>query len=424
MKTRHTILTTCLLTVCLSCNAQGKYPVLKTDSAEYAEQLHLLDYEPIEAAMNKEIETINKNNRRKRKLTAAQEATVKRCEAVLERCKAVEERLKGTDRLLIVDSMVVDKAEFLKAYRYSAEIGTIRTNNAGLTTEYETERGNRVYQVTAPTKKNPHYSLAYCIKEGGKLGAPHPLAGIDIDGDVNYPFMMADGATFYFAARSADGIGNYDLYVTRYNSDDDRFYRPENLGFPYNSYANDYLLVMDEAHDLGWFASDRYQPEGKVCIYTFVPNASRHTIDFENTNRAQLRGQASLLPIRSTWSPENQDERVTAHQRIVMLSMKETDKKPNDGFEFVVNDNYTYTSLSEFRSAEARTLCAEWAKNTEKEKLLSQELYRLRDIYASAKGTKKTELKQQIAELEQQVNTLRNDIKVQAKLIRKAELSH
>ena len=55
------------------------------------------------------------------------------------------------------------------------------------------------------------------------------------------------------------------------------------MGFPFNSYANDYMLVIDETCNVGWFASDRYQPEGKVCIYTFIPNESRNPYDYENT---------------------------------------------------------------------------------------------------------------------------------------------
>ena len=33
---------------------------------------------------------------------------------------------------------------------------------------------------------------------------------------------------------------------------------------PFNSPYNDYMYVIDEYNNLGWFASDRFQPEGKV----------------------------------------------------------------------------------------------------------------------------------------------------------------
>ena len=59
---------------------------------------------------------------------------------------------------------------------------------------------------------------------------------------------------------------------------------PENVGMPFNSPYNDYMYVIDEFNDLGWFASDRYQPEDKVCVYVFVPNESKQVYDYESTS--------------------------------------------------------------------------------------------------------------------------------------------
>lgn len=56
---------------------------------------------------------------------------------------------------------------------------------------------------------------------------------------------------------------------------------------PFNSPANDYMYAIDEFNNIGWFASDRYQPDNKVCIYVFVPNSSKkYTITKVQTNRS------------------------------------------------------------------------------------------------------------------------------------------
>ena len=53
---------------------------------------------------------------------------------------------------------------------------------------------------------------------------------------------------------------------------------PENVGMPFNSPYNDYMYVIDEFNDLGWFASDRYQPEGKCAsMYSFPTHPSKCT---------------------------------------------------------------------------------------------------------------------------------------------------
>lgn len=89
---------------------------------------------------------------------------------------------------------------------------------------------------------------------------------------VNYPFMMPDGTTFYFAATGEESIGGYDIFVTRFDSESGSFLKAENIGMPFNSTANDYMYAIDEFNDIGWFATDRSQPEGKVCIYIFIPS--------------------------------------------------------------------------------------------------------------------------------------------------------
>ena len=74
----------------------------------------------------------------------------------------------------------------------------------------------------------------------------------------NYPYMLSDGVTLYFASKDTNGLGGYDIYVTRYNTHTNTYTTPENLGFPYNSSANDYLMVIDELQQVGYFATDRF----------------------------------------------------------------------------------------------------------------------------------------------------------------------
>ena len=53
------------------------------------------------------------------------------------------------------------------------------------------------------------------------------------------------------------------------------------------------MMVIDEAKQLGWFVSDRYQPEGKVCVYLFIPNDNRERVDSEDV---ELKRARPLLP--------------------------------------------------------------------------------------------------------------------------------
>ena len=49
---------------------------------------------------------------------------------------------------------------------------------------------------------------------------------------------MADGVTIYYAS-DGEGLGGYDIFVTRYNTNTDTYLVPENVGMPFNSPYND-----------------------------------------------------------------------------------------------------------------------------------------------------------------------------------------
>ena len=131
----------------------------------------------------------------------------------------------------------------------------------------------------------------------------------ELDGDdaQNYPFMLSDGITLYYAAVGVESFGGYDIFVTRYDMDEKKFLYPENLGMPFNSPANDYMLAIDEFNQLRWFFSDRNQTENKVCIYIFIKNDIRKEYEI-------------LLNELATFNPEMLDkQRVLAITKCDML---------------------------------------------------------------------------------------------------------
>ena len=76
-------------------------------------------------------------------------------------------------------------------------------------------------------------------------------------------------------------MGGYDLYESVWNSLDSCWTFPANLGFPYSSPANDYLLVNTDDGRYTVFASDRDCPKDSVYVYVleyeFVPSQEKVT---------------------------------------------------------------------------------------------------------------------------------------------------
>ena len=46
---------------------------------------------------------------------------------------------------------------------------------------------------------------------------------------------------------------------------------------------------------------DRFQPEGKVCIYVFIPNTSKQTYNYEAMEQQQIIRLAQIHSLKETW---------------------------------------------------------------------------------------------------------------------------
>ena len=333
---------------------------------------------------------------------------------VVARCRKGENGLRGVDRVIIVDSVVVDKKDFLKAYPIAADMGSLTLSEKGDIVQYQTQLNGMVLYPVHATDSTDLQIMRY-YRENDRLTEGEAIEGLGIEGDINYPFLMPDGQTFYFAARCDEGYGNYDLYATRYDSDSKQFYQAENMGFPYNSYANDYMLVIDEAANLGWFASDRYQPHGKVCIYTFIPNESRQTIDYESTDLSELQNLASLQSISAIpLTDEQKQAKAQAKKRLSTVNSQLSTVNSHKDFEFVLNDQRICYTLDDFKTPEAKQLCSEWVQKTKNYTALNNQLQEMRETAPTNR--------QPILNLEVRIKELQSEMHHIEKEIRKAEL--
>lgn len=87
------------------------------------------------------------------------------------------------------------------------------------------------------------------------------------DSDEIYPVISHDGKYMYFASEGLYGVGGFDLYVSEWDEAAEDWSVPVNMGFPYSSPANDFLLVNSEDGKYTLFASDRGCPKDSVWVY-------------------------------------------------------------------------------------------------------------------------------------------------------------
>ncbi len=335
-----------------------------------------------------------------------------------------------TQQIIIVDSIVTDKNQFLPHLRVSHESGTVMSPRQFLnksqddsTSVFVNEMGNKAYfSLPDDSLRQQLYTID---KLGGEWSRPMVLQGIS-DGinEAAYPFMLTDGITFYFAGKGEESIGGYDIFFTRYDSHTSRFLKPENLGMPFNSEANDYMYAIDEYNHIGYFVSDRHQPEGKVCIYIFVPSDSRKTYDLSAYTEQQMRGFADISRIADTWGDGKERQAALARLKNLRATGKDTQtaKTTDTDQLLVISDALTYSSAKDFRSREAAALYEQLVNARKQLSTINKELDSARDDFAKANASDREGLKKEILLAEKEVLQLAERVKTLEKQARNTEI--
>lgn len=320
----------------------------------------------------------------------------------------------------IIDSMVVDKKNFLSHYKLSRESGKFSVQNINSADKgivelitFITQRGDRkIFSVLNANKINLYTSKKLL---DGWSNPEYLSQNVNTGSDENYPFLMLDGLTLYFASNNENSIGGYDIFITRFNSNTNDYLNPDNIGMPFNSIFNDYMYVIDETWGTGWFVSDRYQPENKVIIYQFKYKEEKKYVSAENMSH--LTNAARLKTFRKAI------QKVKSPPVDAIINIPEV-STPHD-ILFMVNDTISYTNTDMFKSAQALKIWNEWYKIsedlTQKEMLLRS----LREAFQiSENETDKKELKAEIFELENQVLKNRLILNEKIRNVRNEEIKY
>lgn len=335
--------------------------------------------------------------------------------------------LQNTQIVFVIDSTVVDADKVMdvitlpKAYgKYVAYNKFFDTNSAlnENSVVYVNGFDNRCYYNEVGTDSISRLFMRE--RQGEGWDEARPLTEInELVSNATYPYMASDGQTLYFAGKSdEEGLGERDIYMTKYDAEEGKFLKPENIGLPFNSTKDDFIYVEADADGIAWFASTRRQPEGKVCVYTFVPSETRQNYDADDLDDTELKNYAELMRIRSTWpTPEI---RQTAMQRLQRLQAK-TERQNSEANEicFIVNDEMTYTRLNDFKSAETKNAYADLKMKQNEANKLVKEIDSMRTRYHNAND--KAALGRSIALSEQKLEQKQKEIKKAASELRKAE---
>jgi len=105
------------------------------------------------------------------------------------------------------------------------------------------------------------------IMEDGTYGKVQNLGEkINTEGREMFPYIAKD-STMYFSSDGYINLGLLDIYKSNIFKDDDA--KPENLGAPFNTGADDFAFFINSDDQSGYFSSNRDGGKGNDDIYSF-----------------------------------------------------------------------------------------------------------------------------------------------------------
>ncbi|MDR2806293.1 MAG: hypothetical protein LBB85_11795 [Dysgonamonadaceae bacterium] len=317
---------------------------------------------------------------------------------LIERSKRAARMLSRCEDIQWIDSIIIDKESFLSAYLLSSESGRLEMQNNRMVYENSLHDKRYFAEEKAGSGKRLYSEIKLQNEWTDRKEIDLPTDSLE---DNDYPFALPDGLTVYYASNNKSSIGGYDLFVTRYNLNNDTWLAPNQMGMPFNSIANDYMLAIDEENHVGYFATDRFQPEGKVIVYTFIPN--EEVVPLEIADKLTLIRRAQITSIRDSWKP-NTNYRAGLDK--IRRSIRNEQVKSMRDFVFTIDDHTVYYALSDFQTDAAKHAFLKSQEVKTAIQQLEQELDALRLEYSQADARKKQTLSDGIINKENRLENL------------------
>ena len=325
--------------------------------------------------------------------------------------------MERVERLEILDSISVDTQDFFKAYKLPQSAGTLSDGselsvpNVNVDYVFTNEGGD--YQIWSEPDSVGRMTLMESNRlTDGTWSTPQALPELNIEGhDAIYPFMMSDGFTLYYSLNDPEGVGGYDIMVVTRDQSDGSFMQPQNLGMPYNSPDDDYLLAIDELNSVGWFATGRNNEEGKITLYLYKLNDLRKNYDPDDED---LADRALLCDWRATQNPEEDYSELLATVRAI----DPTDRKRAADFLLPMYGGIVYQNYEDFHNRAAASLMKKYLNQKQQ---LAKEEERLTNLRISYHESPTATLGRQVKQLEESVEQSRAAVARQLSEVYRAE---
>lgn len=107
----------------------------------------------------------------------------------------------------------------------------------------------------------------------GEWALPQNLGeNINTKYDEDFPNLFYDGSTLYFSSKGHNSIGGYDYFKSNWDSENNTWSKPENLGYPLNTTRDDICISFTEDQRHAYISAWRKDSKGFQDIYKVTFN--------------------------------------------------------------------------------------------------------------------------------------------------------
>jgi len=144
------------------------------------------------------------------------------------------------------------------------------------------------------------------LQNNGQWGKPQKVEELNTAYDESAPCIHPDGQTLYFSSEGHEGMGKYDLFVSRLQ-ENGKWGKPQNLGYPINTEAAEEALAVNRSGHIAYLASNREGGFGSLDIYSFDlpkfarPNAVTYIqgITLDDATNKPLSAEVEIIDLRT-----------------------------------------------------------------------------------------------------------------------------
>lgn len=323
---------------------------------------------------------------------------------------SAENALGRVEQIVVIDSIAVPAEGFFKSYKLPRSAGRLLSpeemplerHRGGAVVAFVNEGNDFMMWGEPDSVGNVRLVESMCLTDGkwSEPAATPPV--LNEGGYADYPFMMPDGVTLYYASDGNDSMGGYDIFVVTRDAQTGEYLQPQNVGMPFNSPHDDFMMAIDEENGIGWWATDRNLLGDKITIYVYKVNELRKNYSPED---ADVLAKARLTDYRATQNPDDKEEyeRMLAH----LDNLESASEEKKADFYFPKGDGHYYTSMDDFSKPAARNAMKKYLLSKESLEKEEVKLAALRKRYSVNHADN---VKQQIIQFEKEVEQRRSEI--------------